>query len=108
MNLSNRFLKIQDINSTKTKKQHITHAYVHWLADPDKSGQAVQFGGFAPALAALICNSPCPSADGQRMLPPSADGQIPIASVVSSYSKKNNCYTKSELNATIILLLTSI
>jgi len=23
----------------------------HWLADPDKSGQAVHFGSFAPALA---------------------------------------------------------
>jgi len=29
----------------------LTHAYVHWLADPDKSGQAVHSGGFAPALA---------------------------------------------------------
>jgi hypothetical protein len=28
----------------------LTHAlYVHWLADPEKSGQAVHSGGFAPA-----------------------------------------------------------
>jgi len=27
----------------------ITHAYVHWLADPDKSGQAMHSAGFAPA-----------------------------------------------------------
>jgi len=29
------------------------------LADPDESGQAVHSGGFAPALASLIFNSPC-------------------------------------------------
>jgi len=55
--------------------------HVHWLSD-------VNLGGFAPALASLIFNSLCPSADGQRMLPPSADGQMPITSVVSSKPKK--------------------
>jgi len=38
---------------------HLTHAYVHWLADPDKSGQAMHSGSFAPALASLIFNLPC-------------------------------------------------
>jgi len=33
--------------------------FVHWLADPDKSGQAVHFGGFVSALASLIFNSLC-------------------------------------------------
>jgi len=33
----------------------------HWLADPDKSGQAVHSGSFAPALASLIFNSLCRS-----------------------------------------------
>jgi len=26
----------------------LTHAYVHWLADPDKSGQAVHLAVFTP------------------------------------------------------------
>ena len=34
---------------------------VHWLADPDKSEQAVHAAGFAPALASLIFNSLCRS-----------------------------------------------
>jgi len=40
--------------------KHLAHntRYVHWLADPDKSGQAVHSGSFTTALAALICNSP--------------------------------------------------
>ena len=28
----------------------LTHAYVHWLADPDESGQAVPSAVFAPAF----------------------------------------------------------
>jgi len=32
--------------------------------------------------AVLLPHSPCPSADGQRMLPPSPNGQMPIAWVV--------------------------
>ncbi|HET7733152.1 MAG TPA: hypothetical protein VFK73_04870 [Paludibacter sp.] len=57
---------------TKNEKNHkpIAHAYIHWLAD-------VHSGSFAPALASLIFNSLCPLANGQRMLPPSADGQMP-------------------------------
>ena len=32
---------------------------VHWLADPDESGQTVHSDSFAPALASLIFNSLC-------------------------------------------------
>ena len=35
----------------------LTHAYVHWLADPDKSGQAMHSGSFAPALASQMEHS---------------------------------------------------
>jgi len=73
---------METVNLFLTKKTTHNTRYVHWLAD-------VHSGGFAPALAALICNSFCPSADGQRMLPPSADGQMPIASVVRRQCKKN-------------------
>jgi len=33
----------------------------HWLADPDKLGQAVHFGGFAPTFCFVVSR--------QRMLP---------------------------------------
>ena len=49
------------LHSAETKKRLLTHALAHWLADPDKSGQAVHSGSFAPALASLIFNSPCRS-----------------------------------------------
>jgi len=38
--------------------------------------------------AVLLPHSLCPSADGQRMLPPPAGGQMPIASVVMHILKK--------------------
>ena len=36
---------------------HLTHAYVHWLADPDESGQTVHSGGFAPATRQMPITS---------------------------------------------------
>jgi len=43
-----------------TKKQPLTHSiYVHWLAAPDKSGQAVHSGGFAPAFTLSFHDSEC-------------------------------------------------
>jgi len=58
-------------------------SYVHWLADPDKSGQAVHSGSFAPALASLIFNSLCRSTTANAP----ANRQMPIASVISSKQK---------------------
>jgi hypothetical protein len=38
----------------------------HWLADPDKSGQAVHSGSFTPAFTlSLNCQNQNPSVDGQ-------------------------------------------
>ena len=50
---------------------HLTHAYVHRLAD-------VHFAGFAPAFALSLCDSE------YARKPP-----VPIASVVMANCKKN-------------------
>jgi len=43
--------KLKKFRQRKRKKNdRLTHAYDHWLADPDKSGQAMHSGSFAPAF----------------------------------------------------------
>ena len=56
---------------TKKKKEGITHAYVHRLAD-------VYLAGFAPAFTLSLCDSE------YARNPP-----VPIASVVTKHIKKN-------------------
>ena len=36
---------------------HLTHAYVHWLADPDESGQTLHSGGFDPEFTPSVHDS---------------------------------------------------
>ncbi len=61
----------RSLNDRQTKHyEHLTHAYVHWLAD-------VHFAGFAPAFALALCDSE------YARNPP-----VPIASAVRRHSKK--------------------
>jgi len=46
-----------ELSTTIVRKENnkpLTHAYVHWLADPEKSGQAVHLAGFAPAFTLSV------------------------------------------------------
>jgi hypothetical protein len=43
----------------KTKQIGLNTRYVHWLADPVNTGQAVHSGSFAPAFTLSFHDSEC-------------------------------------------------
>ena len=55
----NQLMFEREKETIQKKEQTANTPYVHWLADPVKTGQAVHSGSFAPALVVLIFDSLC-------------------------------------------------